>query len=153
MPPVNLELLSKQLQFPGMTWVESRIAQAWIRAHGAAFDSIDFNYRLGEGVDATDILDPSTRGLVKLLTQKRADLIAQNAERVVIVEVKERCSSSVIGQLEVYRDLWLRRPDERRDVRLVAIARYCVPDVAPTFARHNIEIELFPQVPNELQSL
>lgn len=145
-PPPDLALLLAQIQYPGMTWVESRITEAWLRAHGAEFDAIDFNVRLGAGVDPGAGYDDSTRRQAQLVTQKRADIIATVPGFATIVEVKVRVGLPVIGQLIGYRELYRRWAGYDGHISLLAIGRSVVSDVEEIIRGQGIAMELFPRV-------
>lgn len=114
MPPPNLAILLLQMQYPGMTYVESEITRAWLNRHGAEYDSIEFNYRLGDGAEVGEEYTAEIQRMARLLTQKRTDIVARKGDQVELVEVKIRIAFPVIGQLLGYRSLWkLQHPDSR----------------------------------------
>lgn len=145
MPPANLAQLFMQIQYPGMTWVESEITRAWLHRHGAEYDSIEFNYRLGDGVDVGQEYTPEIQRMATLLTQKRADILARVADEVDLIEVKVRIGFPVMGQLIGYRSLWRRQHPEIPVRRLVAIGRSVVQDAGPAIEELGITIETFPR--------
>ncbi len=144
MTPAQVDRLLAQIQYPGLTWVESQIARRWIERHAADYDSLDFNVRLGEGVDVGEAYDEPTRRAARLLTQKRADIVAAIGQAVDLIEVKVRIAFPVIGQLIGYRGLWLREHPETTRVRLIAIGRSVVPDLGTIIEEQGIAIETFP---------
>jgi hypothetical protein len=134
-----------QLQYPGMTYVESQITRAWIQKHGAEYESIDFNVRLGAGVGLGEDYDDATRRDATLLSQKRADVVAIRAGVVTIIEVKVRIGLPALGQLLGYRELWRREHRDAGFIRLLAIGRSAVSDVDIVFRAQGVEIETFPR--------
>lgn len=140
-------------QYRGMTWVESRVMQAWIVAHWQEWDTIDFNVRLGDGVTLGEEFDPATRRAAQLLSQKRADAIAQRADQVLLIEVKVRVNPSSLGQLLTYRDLFVQQYGVLRPVRMLAIGRQVVPDFELTLRAAGVEVELYPRVADEVLAL
>lgn len=129
-----------------MTRLESVICQAWIGEHSEEWDAIDFNVRLGEGMEFEREVDAETRRIGQLLSQKRADLIVTTLHQVAIIEVKIRLGPTAIGELLVYRHLWLRQDRLRRPVRMIGIARNAVPDIQDLLTELGIETEYFPRV-------
>lgn len=144
-PPPNLGLLLSQIQLPGLTFVESDVAKAWLNAHGAEYDRIDFNVRLGEGTDPGEEYGADIRDLSKLLTQKRADIVAQIGGQVDIIEVKVRVAFGALGQLLGYRNLWRTGHPELPVRRLIAIGRSVVPDCQATHDEYGVVIQTFPR--------
>lgn len=148
-PPPNLEQLLLQLQFPGMPQPESDVAMLWLRAHGAEYDRIEFNVRLGEGAIPPPGLDPSIERMTKLVTQKRADIIAWSGEDVTIIEAKIRAGLGAAGQLRGYAELYSRDNNPSRPPRLMVIAKYADPDVRFVFRQSGIDLLLYePASPN-----
>ena len=145
MPPANLDILLVQLQYPGMTWVESEITRAWLQKHGTEFEAINFNVRLGEGVQLGEEYGEETRRDATLLSQKRADIVAIARGVVTIVEVKVRIGLPALGQLIGYRELWRRDHADAGFIRLLAIGRSAVSDVDLVFRAQGVEIETFPR--------
>jgi hypothetical protein len=145
MPPRNLGQLLVQIQYPGMTFVESEIARAWLNRHGAEYDEVLFNVRVGEGVDPGEEYAAEIREMAVKLTQKRADIMARAGDQVDLIEVKVRIAFPVIGQLVGYRALWQRQHPELPVRRLLAIGRSVVPDAADIIESQGIQIETFPR--------
>jgi len=145
MPPPNLGQLLVQIQYPGMSFVESEITRAWLNRRGAEYDEISFNLRLGAGVEVGDEYTPEEKRMVKALTTKRVDVVARLADQVDLLEVKVRIAFPVIGQLVGYRALWEREHPALPVRRLLAIGRSVVPDAADIIEGQGIHIETFPR--------
>jgi hypothetical protein len=145
MPPLNLGQLLVQIQYPGMTYVESEITRAWINRHGAEYDEIAFNVRIGVGVDPGEEYTEEIRRMATLITQKRADITARAGDVHTLIEVKIRIAFGVIGQLIGYRELYKRIHPEAAAIKLLAIGRDVVPDAADIIQDQGIAIETFPR--------
>lgn len=72
------------------------------------FDSVDYDFRVGDGAPLSPSWDESTKLTVTALTQKRLDVLGWNDESPTIVEVKGRVGLSALGQVFGYRDLFMR---------------------------------------------
>lgn len=145
MPPPNLGQLLVQIQYPGMSFVESEVTRAWLNQRGTQYDEINFNVRLGAGVDPGEEYNEETRRMAELVTQKRADIVARVGDQVDVIEVKVRVSFGAMGQLIGYRDLWQRDHPDLPVRHLVAIGRSVVPDAADIIEGQGIKIETFPR--------
>lgn len=145
----ELDLLLVQIQFPAMTYVESQITRHWIRAHGLEYDKIEFNVRLGEGVNLGEGYSDATRRAALLSSQKRADIVAWRGDRVDLVEVKVRINLGVIGQLLGYETLWNIEHAKTPVARKIAIGRSVLTGLDPVIRDRGIEIEVFPFVRDE----
>ncbi|MGC9969441.1 MAG: hypothetical protein ABSE56_02505 [Bryobacteraceae bacterium] len=144
-PPANLGLLLSQIQLPGLTYVESDIAKAWLNAHGAEYDQIDFNVRLGEGTDPGEEYTQEVRNMSVLITQKRADIVARIGGQADIIEVKVRVAFGALGQLLGYRTLWRIAHPELPVRSLIAIGRAVVPDCQPVIDESGIVVQIYPR--------
>jgi hypothetical protein len=145
MPPPNLGQLLVQLQYPGMTFVESEITRAWLNRRGAEYDAIDFNVRMGDGVLLGEEHSAEIRRMATLLTQKRADIVARQGDQITLVEVKVRIAFPVIGQLIGYRELYRKDHPEAVAIKLLAIGRSVVQDAGEIIEAQGIRIETFPR--------
>jgi hypothetical protein len=143
----NLDILLVQFQLPGLTYDESLIAKAWLRAHCAAFDDIQFNFRLGQGLEPPPGADAAMVQMTQQITTKRADIVAVKGSDVTLIEVKVRIAFNVIGQLLGYQHLYEQQFPTRRIVRLLAIGCSIAQDAAGAIARQGIDVLLFPNIP------
>ena len=106
-PPPNLADLLETKIFPGMSLRESRILRAWIANHGAEWDVLDVEPRLGAGVLLPPHYDDKFRADWLQRTRARPDLIAKRApNRALIVEAKEYLTNEGIWQVKAYGDLY-----------------------------------------------
>jgi hypothetical protein len=131
---------------PALTPLESAIAIAWLREHIDEYDSVEFNVRLGSGIE----LPPGTAAEValwaRLATTKRADMILLSGRDATIVEVKIRIGASALGQLLLYRKLYIAAHPEVQRLFLIAAGQTIEPDVLELYGEHKITVELFPNV-------
>jgi len=106
-PPPNLEELLARRIYPGMSQAESRILRSWIQNHGAEWDAIDVEARLGAGVLLSPHFDQKFRKDWERRTKARPDAIATRApDLVLIIEAKEQATSEAVWQVLGYRDLY-----------------------------------------------
>lgn len=138
-----LSQLIRQEKYPQMTATESIITRQWIIKHGAEFDAIDFNHRVGNSVELGPEFDDTTRRQAQLLSQKRLDILACSGTEVTIVEVKVRVALGALGQLLGYQLLWKQDHPETTAVHLVAIAYDALVDVEAVLQAYGVDVELF----------
>jgi hypothetical protein len=144
MSPEAAQLLIDKRQYEGMTLEESRIVRAWLRRHAVQYDTIEFNVRLGPGVQLGEGFDDATRRAALLSTQKRADIIARRAAGATIVEAKPRIDFRGMGQLMGYRHMWIEDHPTIPVEQLVAIGFTTAEDILPIFTAQGIAVETFP---------
>ncbi len=66
----------------------------------------------------------------KYLRAKKIDVIIETEEKYIICEVKGRVRPSAIGQLIVYRDMFIQQYKPEKPVELLIVAKYFDIDVA-----------------------
>jgi hypothetical protein len=140
----DLAGLLARASYPGMSAVESEVTRAWLGRHGLEYDRVEFQVRLGAGIDPGPGQPEYIRQLGRELWAKRADVVAITGAAVTIVEVKERITPGAVGQLLVYRDLYRREHPGAATIRLLTIGRGAVTDLIETFTAQGVEIEVYP---------
>jgi hypothetical protein len=140
----NLGALLDLNTLPGLRRPDTKVAQAWLREHAPEYDSVEFNVRLGQGIVLPETADPSMKLFAQAVSTKKADLVLHAGANVTIVEIKIRVGGSALGQLELYKNLYLAAHPEAGDVRMIVAGQYLEPDVESVYRAHNITIELYP---------
>lgn len=108
-PPPNLQELLETVNYPGMIPEESRVLRSWIAKHGASFDELRFNERLGPGVQLGDHVPEKDRKDWERRTKARPDMIAvRHPLDAVIVEAKWQATLEAIWQVESYVELYAK---------------------------------------------
>ncbi len=122
MPPANLDELLATRNYPGMIPAESQFLRAFIAMHGAEFDELRFNERLGEGVILENPASEKDRLDWQRRTKARPDCIGWNApQHATIIEVKEQATLETIWQVLSYVELYAKSfPEHRVDAVIVA---------------------------------
>jgi hypothetical protein len=140
----GIELLLGRRVYPAMTPVESEIVRKWLRVNRDRYERVEFNVRLGAGMELDESTDDSVRAIALLATQKRADVVAWNGLDPTIIEIKPRVGFSALGQLLGYRWLWKTTYPEQRQPALLAVGETAVSETAALFAAHGVALELVP---------
>ena len=119
-PPANLEQLLEPRVYPGMIAAESRVLRAWLALHGAAYDEILFETRVGVGAQLPASVPERDRQWWAERTKLRPDVICWRAPNVAdIVEVKETADNSAIWQVLSYRDAYVAAFPDRHTRPLI----------------------------------
>lgn len=144
MPLQQLDYLKSLTSLPALTSLESAVAKAWLDKHAAEYDSVEFNVRLGQGILLPSGSPEYLKQYARASTTKRADLILKAGNVATIVEVKVRIGGSALGQLQLYRMLYLNAHPEVNRVLMVAAGQTIEPDVEAILEAHDVKVELFP---------
>jgi len=123
-PPPNLAQLLETRVYPGMIEPESRILRAFIATHGAEYDELLFDERVGPGVVLGDHLPEKDRRDWERRTKARADCIAvTRPDRALVIEVKEQATLEAIWQVLSYAELYApAHPSHQVRAAIVAAA-------------------------------
>jgi hypothetical protein len=135
--------------YPERTDRESSILKEFLLAHGREFDRFAFSVRVGVGLTPDPTHLPGVQRNTTFSTRKRIDLLAWRAAQPVIVEVKERVTPAVLGQLQTYRQLWLEENPDAREPELVAIGRSSDEDTLRVLAANGVTVYLYDQTGSE----
>lgn len=142
-PPPNLEQLRAQIQFPGMPKPESEVFREWLERHGAEYDLIEFNVRVGAGGDNSQATTDDAKNLQTLLTQKRIDVVAWKNNQPTIIEVKVRANLGAVGQLKGYYRLFPSAYPNSPYPQMLVIARRIDQDAALVHSAEGIDVILY----------
>lgn len=144
MPIDGIDALLALPSLPALVLIESAVGKAWLRAHRDDYDSVEFNVRLGAGVQLPPGSPAYLYESARAGTTKRIDIVAHDGGNITIVEIKKRISLSALGQLQGYSHLYLQDRPATGHIRLVAIGLSIQEDIAPILRNAGITIELFP---------
>jgi hypothetical protein len=126
--------------FPERTDRESGVIRDWLTLHVHEYDRVSFSVRVGEGQTPGADLPAGVARSVAYSSKKRIDVLAWQGNTPTIVEVKERITPAVLGQLLTYRQLLLEEQPNVDAPRLVAIGRYSDPDTLRTLSAQGIDV-------------
>ena len=130
----------ERYRYPHMLGEDADIWNRFLLLYPDRFDSVDYDFRVGDGIPQDPGLDPATRATMKVLTQKRIDVLGWNGEKPTIVEVKKRVGLSALGQCLGYLQLFLEgfpnisRPD------LLVVTETIFRDDLAVLKSHEIEV-------------
>src|SRR6267154_2459665 len=100
--------LADRIVFPGMLPREIAVFKAWLNIHGKEYDRAEYNVRVGTGFDPGPQYEQFARDMIIKNSQKRIDAVLWRGQQAYIVEVKERATPYIVGQLLSYKLLWMR---------------------------------------------
>lgn len=109
----NYEQLPK---YPHLLGEDVPIWDKFIQVFPVFFDSVDYDIKIGSGVNADVIDDTKYKTFYEDLTKKRIDVIGYLNEFITIVEIKKRVSLSTLGQILGYKFLYSK---EHPDLKLI----------------------------------
>ena len=107
---------------PHMLKVDVPIWYRFLEKYGAPFLNLYYDCLLGGPfLDAQQMKDPYLRDW-RVLNSKRADAVAELENELWIIEVAKEPGLRALGQVQVYRALWLRDPKILKPEKVILVA-------------------------------
>ncbi|KKL72371.1 hypothetical protein LCGC14_2085570 [marine sediment metagenome] len=130
----------KRKFYPHMIFDEAELWTDFINKYPERFDTVDYDFRVGEGVVLAADNDEEFIRMAKMLSQKRIDVIAWNDEQPTIIEVKTRVGLGTLGQLLGYKLLFKREFTIFPDPDLMVVTKLIDPDDTYILLQNRIKI-------------
>jgi hypothetical protein len=127
-------------KYPHMLKREERIWDAYLAEYGMPAGRIDYDVHLGEGAPISPEWPEWMAVMVKALSTKRADVVAETRFSITIFEIKRRAGLSCLGQLLGYEALMTKERGGWKPINLVAVCAEIEPDMAETFSYYKVEV-------------
>ncbi|MBA7589847.1 hypothetical protein ES708_31940 [subsurface metagenome] len=96
----------KRKVYPHMVGEEIGIWGRFVDKFPDRFETVDYDFRVGEGIALSMEEDENYSRMAKMLSQKRIDVVGWVGDSPVIIEVKKRVGLSTLGQVLGYRILF-----------------------------------------------
>jgi hypothetical protein len=138
-----LALLLTRTWFPERTNRESTIIIDFLKARGELYDRFEFSVRCGTGQAPDPAHLPGVQRNTVFSSRKRIDMIVWQGDQPTIIEVKERISPAVLGQLVTYQHLLMEDRPEIKTPALAAIGRYPDDDAIRVLNAHGVDVFLY----------
>lgn len=119
---------------------ESNVWNRFIDAHPGYFDSVDYDWRVGDGMPLNKDWDESTKRMATMITQKRIDVLGWVGDQPTICEVKNRAEIGTMGQILGYYTLFIKEFIYFLEPHLLVICHMVGPDDRFVLEDHGIEI-------------
>lgn len=114
----NYEVRTK---YPHLIGEDTEVWSRFIQKFPDRFDTVDYDVKVGKGVNTDPLPDLKDKKYWSTLTKKRIDVVGFKNSIITIVEVKKRASLFTLGQILGYRFLYLRDHPEIRSIRTLIV--------------------------------
>lgn len=132
----------KRFKYPHMLQDDKDVWDRFMDKFPDAFDSVDYDFRVGEGQELNPEWDPGMKIMVTALTQKRIDVIGWNNDQPSIIEVKQRVGLSALGQVLGYRELFTSEFPHFPSPDLMVVCSRISTDDKKVLEAYHIKIEV-----------
>lgn len=96
----------ERVHYPHMTVIESKVWEKYMIAKPKSFETVDYDFRVGRGIELPEDYGDNWKRMAKMLSQKRIDVIGWVGDSPTIIEVKQRVGAGTIGQVLTYKTLF-----------------------------------------------
>lgn len=129
-------------QYPHLGKYEQQIWERYVEQEGMPEGRVDYDVHLGDGARVDPDWEPWMAVMVKALSTKRADVVAESRWEVTIFEIKRRAGLSCLGQLLGYEALMTKERGSWKAVKLVAVCEELEPDMRDAFEYYKVKVVL-----------
>lgn len=112
----------------------------YLQRGGAVNAPFLYDLRVGDGLKMPPGSSQIAINSAQALTTKRIDVIWMKDQRTIICEVKKRAGSTALGQLILYRNLFVQTFPEQPQPKMVLVTDELQPDVLDTLIANDIEV-------------
>lgn len=135
--------LLKMQRYPEQTQAQTEVMRAYFENHLDEFETVIFEYRLGEGLTPDPTHLPSVQQQTVFQTQQRIDILARLGSRLTIIESKSRVTPSSLGQILSYRLLVMKEFPDAPEPQLVVVGRTSDVDTIDVLNAHGVTVYLY----------
>lgn len=95
-------------KYPHMLGEDVAIWERFVTKFPDRYDSVDYDWRVGQGMDLDEGWEDNVKRMATAITQKRIDVVGWRKEQLTIIEVKRSVSIGTLGQVLGYRSLFIK---------------------------------------------
>lgn len=132
----------KRRFYPHMVQEEIEIWGRFVDLFPGRFETVDYDFRVGQGIGIAWETDENYLRMAKMLSQKRIDVVAWNDDNPIIIEVKKRVGLSTLGQVLGYQTLFMNEFAHFGIPELLVVCELISPDDRLVLEDKNIMIEV-----------
>jgi len=133
---------AKRHKYPHMIGENAEIWSRFIDENPGRFESADYDFRVGEGMELKQEWPENVKRDATALTQKRIDVLAWKGDQPTIVEVKRRVGLSALGQVLGYKILFMRDLPHIKEPELLVVTGKIGEDDRRVLEGHNVPVEV-----------
>lgn len=126
--------------YPHMIVEEAEIWDKFMSVNPKMFETVDYDFRVGNGEDFPSPDAKEFTSMAKALSQKRIDALCWVGEKPTIVEVKKRVSLATLGQVLGYKILFKRDFKNIAEPAMLVITEMISFDDAEVMEKNGVEV-------------
>lgn len=130
----------KRTWYPHMKPNDEAIWNRFLSEFPNAYDSVQYSVPCGRGAEFDTLITEETGAHDEYLYKRKIDAVGFKDDTVTIIELKPNAGSSAIGQVKMYRDLYIKDYSPVRFPNMLIITDRFDDDVAEFAAREGIQL-------------
>ena len=142
MPKTGRFKYEKLIKYPHMDKEDIITWEIYIDTHPSAYDSVDYDYALGQVPEHAAIADEGGTSGTERVNKYRIDVIGYKGEEVHLIELKKRATPAILGHLRAEKLLYDRDEANGAKTTMFVIAREATPELDMLAAADNITLIL-----------
>ena len=131
------KLLSK---YPHMKPADVEVWEKFIIAHPDFFDTVDYDFRVGEGANFLPTGEKTPDERENWLYQRKIDVVGYKSLNIWIIEIKPIADMFALGQIIVYRDLCIKEKKFPGDFESAVMCSKINKEMKEVFYKQSITI-------------
>lgn len=124
---------------------ERELAFRWLTDNIDDYDDIDWQKRVGPGVQLGGDYSLGVQAMAYNASRKRADLVAYLNNSTTIIELKDHVDLAAVRQALEYAELWKIAPTTPPIAAVVVVGNTGDPDIINIAGGQGVSVELIPQ--------
>lgn len=130
----------KLAKYPHMKPRDVEIWERFIEKNKSFFDTVDYDFHVGEGADFLPTGEDTPDGRENRLYQRKIDVVGYRGDKVWLIEVKPEASASALGQILSYKELYIKTKDADPLPTLMVVTGKIMSEMKEVYAKHNIAV-------------
>lgn len=111
----------KRTDYPHMNFRDKALWERFLEKYPDAYKQVQYDFHIGDAPPFNTLMDDGEDLNQDMLYRLRIDVVGGSPLGIDIIEVKPNAGPSAIGQLEAYRDLYIRDEEPTAKVGAVII--------------------------------
>jgi len=121
---------------------EKLVWERFMDLYPGKFETVDYDFRVGKGVDLDGEKEAPWPRMAKMLSQKRIDVVGWVGDSPTIIEVKRRVGLSAFGQVIGYKILFKKDFEHFPEPKVLIICETISDDDHYVLEQNRIPVEV-----------
>ncbi len=131
-----------RVHYPHMINDEIEVWERFMDLYPGRFETVDYDFRVGKGVDIQGEPGEHYKRMAKMLSQKRIDVVAWVGDSPTIIEVKRRVGLSALGQVLGYKILFMKDLKRFPEPKLLVVCETISADDHEVLEANKVPVEV-----------